>query len=244
MDTISNINVTDTNIAIKKPRVSMQLNDREETLLESLQEFFSKMEYIEIMKPIIEGESISLRVLDWFVTNYSKKYNASYPIYQKATRTINGKEKIVAREKNFDVWTEYKSQLKLFSKELFDPFCRLQHNTAPPPKKKRAKNKSRELLRFYYDTGEDDYMETTLGQLNFFRWVISNKILEYIDEHLEEIENDMIDTHKEKKKPRASSKEKGGKGVRLTVGTRKQKAVISAARTFTKKETKIIVSFD
>jgi hypothetical protein len=55
---------------------------------------------------------ISLRILDWFVTNYSKKKNVHYQLI------INEKTK------NFIVYLDYKSQLKAYSKKQFDPFCR------------------------------------------------------------------------------------------------------------------------
>ena len=40
--------------------------------------------------------------------------------------------------------------------------------------------------------GADDNIETTVGQLNFFRWMIENKVLDYIEAHVEEIEADMV----------------------------------------------------
>ena len=52
---------------------------------------------------------ISLRNLEWFITNYSKKNNLSY-------KTTDGKI--------FSVHCAYKSSLDGYSKKLFDPFCR------------------------------------------------------------------------------------------------------------------------
>merc|ERR1712166_767239 len=104
---------------------------------------------IDKILPIINGESIiSLRLVDWFVTNYSKK---NYTII------ING-------SKRFKVYTDYKLKLKAYSKRRFDPFCRWDRITIP------YKNET--------------YIETTIGQLNFFRWYIENKILDYIEENL------------------------------------------------------------
>ena len=53
-----------------------------------------------------------MRLIDWFVTNYSKKHNVSY---------VNKEKK-----ENFKVYTSYKSQLKSYSKKQFDPFNRTE----------------------------------------------------------------------------------------------------------------------
>jgi hypothetical protein len=34
-------------------------------------------------------------------------------------------------------------------------------------------------------------METTIGQLNFFKWAIENRIIEFIENHYDDIEADM-----------------------------------------------------
>jgi len=49
-----------------------------------------------------------LRLIDWFVTNYSKFHNISY----------------IHKGQEFFVYIDYKNQLKAYSKKLFDPFCR------------------------------------------------------------------------------------------------------------------------
>jgi hypothetical protein len=38
---------------------------------------------------------------------------------------------------------------------------------------------------------ESQNIETTIGQLNFFKWAIEHNIIEYIHEHYSEIESDM-----------------------------------------------------
>ena len=54
---------------------------RKDLLMNSLDIFFSKPENIIRIVPIIAGfNNISLRIIDWFVTNYSKKNNTSYII--------------------------------------------------------------------------------------------------------------------------------------------------------------------
>jgi hypothetical protein len=89
------------------------ISSKKDLLMQSLIHFFSNRIYLDKVVPIITGKSnISLRILDWFVTNYSKKNNINYQI------TVNNKIK------NFIVYLDYKSQLKAYSKRQFDPFCR------------------------------------------------------------------------------------------------------------------------
>ena len=38
---------------------------------------------------------------------------------------------------------------------------------------------------------KDNYVVTTVGQLNFFRWAIKNNIIDYVQKNLITIENDM-----------------------------------------------------
>lgn len=53
-----------------------------DSILLSLYEYYLKDNNIDKILPIItSNSSISIRVLDWFVTNYSKKYNIIYKIY-------------------------------------------------------------------------------------------------------------------------------------------------------------------
>lgn len=95
------------------------ISSKKDLLMESLINFFSIKENLDRIKPIINGTDdmknkpkMSLRILDWFVTNFSKKYNISYQV------ELNNKTK------NFIVYLDYKSQLKAYSKKQFDPFCR------------------------------------------------------------------------------------------------------------------------
>jgi len=140
-------------------------------LMLSLSKFYSHAEHINLITPIIQGKSpISLRLMDWFVTNYSKK-----------TSTFI---------KTCNVYMSYRSQLKAYSKQQFDPFRR------------------RDRITFYYNA--ENSIETTIGQLNFFRWVIQNEILSYITDNLKAIEQDMFSVQKkEKEKERERKREKG-----------------------------------
>ena len=145
------------------------LSPKEVDILERCRRFFSSnIKYVKEMLGIINGESlISIRVIDWFVSNYSKKNNTMYRI------RVNGVEKI------FNVNSDYKNQLGGYSKQYFDPFCR---------KKKliyRYRNPSLEKTIVF---------KTSIGQLNFFQWAIRSKVIVYVLRHLEEIDQDMKQT--------------------------------------------------
>lgn len=93
--------------------LNINIRSKSDILLEGLKYFFWDNSNIEIMLSIINGQSnISLRILDWFVTNYSKKNKTKYMICNDDTTEL------------FAVHAEYKSQLKAYNKKLFDPFCR------------------------------------------------------------------------------------------------------------------------
>ena len=78
-------------------------------LMKSLSKFYAVDSNIAILLPIVQGTSkISLRVLDWFVTNYCKKNNI---ILTNKSGT------------NIIVHMDYKNQLKAYAKIYFDPFC-------------------------------------------------------------------------------------------------------------------------
>ena len=139
-------------------------------LLNSLKEFYlikeNKIKLVEILN---NSNNISLRIIDWFVTNYSKKYNTLYFTDDKKN-IITEKLEEYKDLKQFNVYYSYKTQLKSYSKKKFDPFCRRD--------------------RIEFNIG-DDKIISTLGQLNFFKWAINNSILEYISLNYKEIENDM-----------------------------------------------------
>ena len=70
-----------------------------------------------------------------------------------------------------DVAASYDSELLQHTKKLFDPF--------------------RRHWRIWWELPSGEQILTTLAQLNFFRWAIKCKILEWADEHRQEIEADM-----------------------------------------------------
>ena len=180
--------------------------NKQDILMESLTDFFQSEEHLEQMLPIINGIStISLRIIDWFVTNYSKKYNTTIDKYKNSNNNI----------KQFLVFLNYKSQLKAYTKKQFDPFCR------------------RERINFYYDKyNSNKFIETTVGQLNFFRWSILNNVLQYIKDNLHEIEVDM--NHSIRK---ITTKKKDNRRKR-------QELSVSATRTLNKHAVNVTINFE
>ena len=157
-------------------------------LYRSLTEFYNKSTNIEKLNEILFSTKISLRIIDWFVTNYSKKNNTNYPLYitptGKITINTNPSNKI---HKQVTIHHSYKSQLKSYQKKNFDPFCR----------RNRIEFKCKNFS-----------ISTTIGQLNFFKWAIENLVLDYIKTNYDEIEDDMNTSIK---KPNNKSKNKARK---------------------------------
>jgi hypothetical protein len=156
---------------------SNHTNTQNELLMNHLMQFYQNKDHLHKMMRIINGESrISLRIVDWFVTNYSKK---NYTVYENPWKNKRAMEEekeddaaAAVEMVRFKVYNDYKLKLKAYSKRRFDPFCRWERISIP--------------------YGENhQYIETTIGQLNFFKWVIENRILEYIENHYHEIETDM-----------------------------------------------------
>jgi len=86
--------------------------NKSDILLSSINTFYSVPENRNMLLELLnKSGGISLRNLEWFITNYSKKNNLSYT-------TSDGK--------NFSVHCAYKSSLDGYSKKLFDPFCRTE----------------------------------------------------------------------------------------------------------------------
>lgn len=111
---------------------------------------------------------ISLRMLDWLVTNYSKKHCVAYLIPDDN----EGETRI------FNMYLEYKSQLKSFSKSMFDPFKRGARVT-------------------FHDSHGKSF-ESTVGQLNFFKWALRYGVIEYALDNSKEIEKDMVESTKKR----------------------------------------------
>ena len=185
-------------------------------LLESLHTFYlNPYNRDKLVHILNDADSISLRSIDWFITNYSKKNNTYYLVYTDKLGNPSFSEIDNKYRVNMNVFHSYKSQLKAYSKKKFDPFCR------------------RDRLLFEID--KDHSVETTIGQLNFFKWAISNLILDYIEIHKEEIEQDM--NHSLKMMKINSDKKSGSRKKR-------QELSLSATRGLKMNHVPIEIRFD
>ena len=147
-----------------------KIMSRSETLLNSLKNYLTP-EKMEKILPILTGESVrSIRVIEWFVTNYCKKKNIAFIRKDKNSKDIY-----------FNVYLNYKSQLKSYNKDLFDPFCR-----------------GEELIDF--NIKDNTYIVTNIPQLNFFKWALEYDIIDYIVINLDDIYKDMTENNSKAKK--------------------------------------------
>jgi len=91
----------------------IQLSSQELVRLKGNEDFYDEPKNADKFINIISGNcEISIRLIDHFVTKYSK--------FNKCTYKLNEEEK----EINFNVHYDYKNQLKHYQKTYFDPFSR------------------------------------------------------------------------------------------------------------------------
>jgi hypothetical protein len=179
-------------------------------LLKNLMVFYKTdiNDNLDKMLKIITGESkISLRIVDWFATNYAKKFYTLYTIDQ----TVDN----IARR--FKVYDDYKLKLKAYSKKRFDPFCRWDRISIP------------------YKNGT--FIETTIGQLNFFKWALENNVVEFIEENYDIIEKDMNNRN-------STSKRKETIVDNSKTRKKREELSISATKSIKKEKVEIVVQFN
>ena len=204
-------------------------------LLKNLLKFYEQGNNLDTMLKIINGHSkISLRIIDWFATNYAKKFYTVYTIQNTSRR--------------FKVYVDYKLKLKAYSKKRFDPFCRWDRITIP------------------YKDGT--FIQTTIGQLNFFKWAIENDVVHCIEENYQAIENDMNSRNSTSKHSRSSlsststasedcdicdiqpetttttTTEPNSKADKNKTRKKREELSISATKSIKKEKVEIVVSFE
>lgn len=175
----------------------------EDLILLQMQKVYSEHGLFQRLVEVLNGKAnISLRLIDWFVTNFSKLYKTCY--------SWNGRE--------FIVNLEYHDEMP--SKSLFDPFCRgnrIQFTPSP----------------------DQPAITTTIGQLNFFQWAFKNGVIEYIQDHMTEITEDMNKRCNGSKTMRNSSSNQTMKQKR-----KRKEISISAVKTITKHTVEVEVKFN
>jgi len=187
----------------------MIYEDQNDLLLKKLIKFYKDSANFNKMLHIINGESkISLRIVDWFATNYAKKYYTLYT-YEDA----NG------LTKRFKVYVDYKLKLKAYSKKRFDPFCRWDRISIP-----------------YKDSS---HIETTIGQLNFFKWTLENKVIKYIEDNYDAIEKDMNSRNSTSKR-----KEIIIENPNCKTRKKREELSVSATKSIKKEKVEIVVNFN
>jgi hypothetical protein len=171
-------------------------------LLGNLMRFYNDENNLEKMLSIINGESdISLRIVDWFATNYAK---ANFTVYSIG-------------EERFKVYNDYKLKLRAYSKKRFDPFCRWERINIP------------------YKDGKQ--IQTTIGQLNFFKWALENGVINYIEDNKDAIEQDMT-------KRNSTSRRKPVQNGNSKTRKRREELSVCASKTIFKEDVEITVKFN
>lgn len=175
-------------------------------LLDNLKKYYRENpENLDMMLQIINGESpVSLRIVDWFATNYAKQKFTVYHLKGGC---------------RFKVYADYKLKLRAYSKKRFDPFCRWDRINIP------------------YKDGTA--IQTTLGQLNFFKWALDNDVIKYIQEHYLDIEKDMNHRNSTSRRRTQTSGNDGNKTRK-----RREELSVSASKSIKSEEVNIMVKFD
>jgi len=190
-------------------------------LMNTLMDFYRQGDNLKRILKIITGETkISLRIVDWFATNYAKKNFTLYNIIEKNGNT-----------RRFKVYVDYKLKLKAYSKKNFDPFCRWDRISIP------------------YENGT--HIETTIGQLNFFKWTLENNIIQFIEDNYEDIENDMNKRNSTSKRKdinsnyNSNANNKSDKSDASSKTRKKREELsISATKSIKKEDVEIVVRFN
>jgi len=151
-------------------------------LIKDLKTFYQISKNAIILNKYLNNKKISLRIIDFFITQYCKNNNIII---------------LLPNKKFFNIYSSYKQHLKAYSKILFDPFCR--------------KHKIDFIINV---NGNETKFETSLGQLNFFKWLIEHNLLAYIEANIELIDEELckynLDKDEKRREKKAAKEMKGG----------------------------------
>eukprot|EP00178_Gracilaria_changii_P019659 TRINITY_DN56997_c0_g1_i1.p1 TRINITY_DN56997_c0_g1~~TRINITY_DN56997_c0_g1_i1.p1 ORF type:complete len:269 (+),score=42.72 TRINITY_DN56997_c0_g1_i1:57-809(+) len=150
------------------------------------------------------GEPVSLRVLEWLVTNYAKKH---------AITLLDGQRRV-------DIAASYKQKLSQYKRGLFDMFRRSSHRLfyAWPLRRTGINNDNNNTNTNTSPSPDDDVdwvvLSTSVGQLNSIMWTVQKTIMEYAIENKESINAHMQETNSEVKQDKQKCQERGIKRKR------------------------------
>ncbi len=154
-----------TSISVDSISTSSYNQSKAEIMMETILPFFSQQQNFDILKEWLikddQQSGKSRRIIEWFLINYAKQYGTVYDI-------IRGKTLY-----KFFVSVEYTAALDCYKKDFFDTYCR----------------KAGTVIELDYDNGKK--LKTSVAQLNLFRWCIKNCVLDYINNHFDEIQKDL-----------------------------------------------------
>ena len=166
----------------------MMVEKKQDILQRNLLKFYANDAQMKKLCFLLSKNSdVSLREWDFLCTHYTKSHNVLYYI-----ENTLGKRELINLNMN------YRSQLKAYSKANFDPFKRHNRITVPC---KFADNKQ---------------IETTCGQLCFFKFVIEKDMYEWLKK-AKNLENLRQDMNQYTKKRRSSTQAQSvSKNVNVT----------------------------
>ena len=213
---------------------SRNLTTQNGVLLQNLVQYYKNPDHLKAFISVIKSQSrCSLRIIDWMVVNYAK---AHFTVYD-----VNG-----TRSKIYQL---YKQNLRSYGKRNFDCFKRwdrLRISYNPDTfeyidlhagvDEEVCEDDSEEKV-----DGEPLSVTTTLGQMNFFRFIQETKVIEYINENYESIEKDMLERNSSSRKQRGI--EGGDTDNTRSTRRKRQELSVSATRILKKEDVVIKVSF-
>lgn len=155
---------------VRKVDKMANIVSQDEYIINSIKHFYKNEKNLKVLEDILmQKTNISLRILDYFPNNFARERNI----------IING----------VHIYSDYKNVLKGYTKKNFDPFCRGQC----------IKLNKKDMMHSFYKNDKkdknqkvtDEYIITTIRQLNFFKWCIERRIIEYISKHLKDIQKNI-----------------------------------------------------
>lgn len=201
-----------------------------ENIMKKVESFFSKPEHMGKLLPFLHGTSkISLRMVEWFVFTYAMQHTIDWFI----------------GEEYFNVYLDYQAEMEDNRKQRFDPMGRKWR------KEKRKNGEKTEVMHVYHGINfyytDTDYVVSSVGQLNFFRWFIGKGVYEYMIQHFDDLIVEMNKYNSEQKslkRMRAAKKELSVEDSKLASGDINKKVRVQAMKKVTKKNVEVYVSFD